>query len=154
MKVIFLDNVKGIGQVGDVKEVSDGYARNFLFPRKLGKPASAGAAKEAETMKAKKLEALSIAKAQSEELAKKLSGIAVVLKGKANEKGKLFSAITAADVATELSKEAGIHIAPEAVVLKEHLKTIGEHTVSIALSGGLPGQGVSADVNVTIVPIP
>jgi large subunit ribosomal protein L9 len=149
MKVVLLDNIKGIGQVGDVKDVSDGYARNFLFPRKLGKPASDGAAKEAEAMKAKKLEALSMAKAQSEELAKKLEGIAVVLQGKSNEKGKLFSAITAADIATELSKEAGVHIAPESIVLKEHLKTIGEHTVRISLSGG-----VTADVNVTIVPIP
>lgn len=149
MKVILLDNIKGIGQIGDVKEVSDGYARNFLFPRKLGKPASDGAAKEAQSMKAKKLEALHMAKAQSEELAAKLSGIAVMLQGKSNEKGKLFSAITTADIATALSKEAGVHIPPSVVVLSEHLKTIGEHTVRVELAGG-----VSADVTVTIVPIP
>lgn len=149
MKIILLDNIRGIGQVGDVKEVSDGYARNFLFPRKLGKVASDGAAKEAEAMKAKKLEALSMAKAQSEELAKKLEGIAVVLQGKSNEKGKLFSAITAADIATELSKEAGVHIPPDAIALDEHLKTIGDHSVRINLSGT-----ISAEMKITIVPVP
>lgn len=149
MKVILLDNIRGIGQIGDVKEVSDGYARNFLFPRKLGKPASDGVAKELQTLKAQKLEALKLAHAQSEELAKKLAGIAVMLQGKSNEKGKLFSAITAADVAAALSKEAGVHIPPTAVKLDEHLKTIGEHTIHIALADNL-----SASVIVTIVPIP
>jgi large subunit ribosomal protein L9 len=132
-----------------VKEVSDGYARNFLFPRKLGKPANDGVAKELQSLKAQKLEALKMAHAQSEELAKTLAGMAVVLQGKSNEKGKLFSAITAADVATALSAEAGVHIPPSAVVLSEHLKTIGEHSVRINLA-----DGISADVNVTIVPIP
>lgn len=156
MKVILLDNIRGIGQVGDVKDVSDGYARNFLFPRKLGKPASDGAAREAEGMKAQKLEALALAKTQSEELAKKLESMVVVLQGKSNEKGKLFSAITAADIATAVSKEAGVHIPPEAIVLNlprykagAHLKTIGEHSVRINLSAGL-----SADLKLTIVPIP
>jgi large subunit ribosomal protein L9 len=149
MKVILTDNIKGIGRIGDIKDVSDGYARNFLFPRKLGKPASDGAARELEGLKAKKLEAMALEKAQAEELAKKLEGLAVVLQGKSNEKGKLFSAITAADVAAAVSKEAGVHIAPESIVLTDHLKTIGDHSVRIALAGGL-----SADLKVTVVPVP
>jgi large subunit ribosomal protein L9 len=145
MKVILLDNIKGIGKIGDIKDVSDGYARNFLFPRKLGKPASDGAAKELEGLKAKKIEALAMAKEQSEELARKLSDIAVVLQGKSNEKGKLFSAITAADIANAVSKEAGVHIPAEAVALDEHIKTIGEHSVHINLSGG-----ISAKLKITV----
>ena len=149
MKVILLDNIRGIGQIGDIKEVNDGYARNFLFPRKLGRPASAGVAKDIESMKAKKLEALALTKTQSEELAQKLTGMAIVLQGKSNEKGKLFSAITPADVAHAVSREAGVHIPPDAVELDEHLKTIGEHSVHINLSGN-----ISAPITVTIVPIP
>ncbi len=150
MKVILLDNVKGIGRVGDVKEVSDGYARNFLFPRKLGKPASDGAAKEAEGMKAKKLEAQNLAKEESGKLAEKLKGVTVLLQGKANEKGKLFKAITPADIAAELSKEANTHIAPDAIDLgDDHLKTIGKHEVHVSLPGS-----ISASVTIEIVPIP
>jgi large subunit ribosomal protein L9 len=149
MKVVLLDNIRGIGQVGDVKDVSDGYARNFLFPRKLGKPASDGAAREAEQMKSQKLEASKLAQAQSEELAKKLEGMAIVLQGKSNEKGKLFSSITAEDIAHAVSKEAGMHIAPDSVVLEDHLKTIGDHSVRI----NLPGT-ISAEMKITIVPVP
>lgn len=148
MKVILLDNIKSIGKIGDVKEVSDGYARNFLFPRRLGKPASDGAAKELEGLKAKKLEAMALAREQSEELAKKLSGMTVVLQGKSNEKGKLFSAVTPAEIAAELSKEVHAHI-PQEAVTGEHIKTIGEHSVRISLS-----SGISADVKITVIPVP
>ncbi len=149
MKVILLDNIKGIGQIGDVKEVSDGYARNFLFARKLGKPATEAAAREVEGMKAKKLEALAMAQEQAKELAAKLTGLAIALQGKSNEKGKLFSSITAADVAAAVSKEAGVHIPSTAVALDEHIKTIGDHSVRINLSAG-----ITTSVKVTVVPIP
>ncbi len=149
MKVILLDNVRGIGRIGDVKNVADGYARNFLLPQKLAKAASTGATREAEALKAQKLEASTLAKSQSEELAQQLAGITLHLTGKASAKGKLFSAITPADIAAALSSAANVHILPEAVVLDEHLKTVGTHTVRLNLSGG-----ISSSVTVEIAPMP
>lgn len=155
MRVILLDNIRGIGQVGDIKEVSDGYARNFLFPRHKARPASGGVAKDIEGLKAKKLEARALAHAQAEELAIKLSAMTITLQRKTNPKGKLFSGITATDIAEAVSNEAGIHITPDAIALDlprrqagGHIKTIGDHTVRIKLSDGL-----TADMKVTVTAI-
>jgi len=149
MKVILLDNIKGIGRIGDIKDVNDGYARNFLFPRKLAKVATDGAAKELEHMKAKKLEASSLAKEESAKLAETLKGASVLLQEKANEKGKLFSAITAKELAGELSKLANAHITPNAIELPEHIKSIGQHPIRL----NLPGN-ITLDLTVEVIPVP
>jgi len=145
MKVVLLDNIKGIGTVGSVKEVRDGYARNFLLPKGLAKSATEGALKEAELLKVRKLEAAKLAQAEAEAVAKKLEGATVVIPGRANEKGKLFSAISTDEIAQAASTVAGAHITSEQVKLDEPLKTSGPHAVVLQLI-----DGVSTTINVDV----
>ncbi len=147
MKVLLLDNIRGIGQVGDIKEVSDGYARNFLLPRGLGKAASVGALKQVSTLKTKKLEAMALAHDAAVELTRTISGHTVTIHAKANEQGTLFSGVTAKEIAPLLSSVAGVHIPPEAISVGTHLKHVGVHHVTLELA-----EGVSADVTVDIQP--
>jgi large subunit ribosomal protein L9 len=145
MKVVFLNNVRGIGRVGDVKEVNDGYARNFLFPRKLGKPATEGVVREAATLRARKLEAHSMEKTHAEALADRISGLTIVVHGKANDKGTLFSAIPTDDIARRISEHAEAHISPTSIESHEHLKHIGMHTINVRLSEHLVAE-VGVDI--------
>lgn len=145
MKVIFTDNVKGIGRIGDVKEVNDGYARNFLLPRKLAKAASDGAVKDAQTWKSKKLEAASLEHAQAQQLADKLRGTTVAMFGRANEKGTLFSGIPRAAVAEKVSEVAGARITPDRITSDDHLKHLGPHTIHVKFA-----EDVSAEMTIDI----
>lgn len=145
MRVILLDNVKGVGRIGDVKDVNDGYARNFLFPRRLGKPASSGAVKEAELLKSRRLESAEMGRTHARELAQKLHGATIVMHGKANEKGTLFSAIPRTAVAEKISETAGVRIDPDHIRSDDHLKTLGPHAVHLRLA-----DGVTADLTVDI----
>lgn len=140
MKVILLENIKGIGRVGDVKEVNDGYARNFLIPRRLGKPASAGALQEAQTLKSKKLESADLEREQSVAMAAKLNGITIEMHGKANQKGTLFSGIPRDAVAKKISEVAGVHIPPDRLSSDDHLKHIGLHTVHVRFTGDITAE--------------
>jgi large subunit ribosomal protein L9 len=148
MKIILLDNIKGVGQVGDIKEVSDGYARNFLLPRGLGKPVTDGVIKDVAGLKIKKLEMQALEHAQSVELAAKLTGTTVLLQGKANEKGTLFSSISETDIARQLSAQAGAHIPESAITIDGHIKSIGSHQARIQLA-----PDVSADITIEVQPL-
>lgn len=145
MRVVLLDNIKGIGRVGDIKDVNDGYARNFLLPRKLAKPVTPGVLSDVEAVKAKKLEALSLKEQEAKELAQKLNGSTVEVSGRANGQGTLFAGIEEKHVAHALSAAAGIHIAPESVRMGGHIKMLGEHPVTIELA-----EGVTATVTVVV----
>lgn len=145
MKVILLENIRSLGQVGDVKDVNDGYARNFLIPRQLARVATAGAAKDVESMKAKKLEAARIAGDEAKVLAEKLAGISVTVSGKASSQGTLFAAIESNELADAISKAAGVQVTPEQLHPHDHLKTVGEHEVGLELA-----DGVTADVKIVI----
>lgn len=148
MKVVLLDNVKGIGRVGDVKDVNDGYARNFLFPRKLGRPATDGIVKAVATLKAQKLEAHALEHAQALALAETLRGQHIAIRGKANAKGTLFSGVPAELVAERVSTLAGVHIPAASVVAHDHLKHVGAHTVALKLA-----EGITTEVTVDIEPL-
>jgi large subunit ribosomal protein L9 len=139
MKVILLDNIRGIGRVGDVKDVSDGYARNFLIARGKARPASAGAAREAQSLQAKRREAMDAARGEAEQLRDRLTSLTVTVRGTASPKGKLFAAIESATVAAQLSELLQVHIDPSQLHPLDHLKTVGEHEVGVTLPGGLSG---------------
>lgn len=134
MKVILLDNIRAVGKVGDLKEVKDGYARNFLLPRHLARIASEGVVKDVEQMKAKKLAAYDLAQSQAREIADKFKDVTISLSGSANEKGTLFAAIEPEQIATELSSIAGAKIDPTHILLSEPIKTLGEHTLTLDLT--------------------
>ena len=146
MKVIFNVDVKGQGKKGELKEVSDGYARNYLLPRKL---ASAATADNINALKLKeKAKAAQIAreKAEAEENAKKLQGIVVNIRAKSGGAGKLFGAVTSQEISDALKEQHGIVIEKNKIVQAEPIKTYGSHTVKAKL-----GYEISANVNVLVV---
>lgn len=145
MKVVLLNNIKGIGKIGDVKEVNDGYARNFLIPRGLGKPANAGVLKEVSTLKAQKIEARLLEEQQANIVAHKLKDAVITLSGKASDKGKLFSSISKEVLAEKISTLAGMRIDADVLETEDHLKEVGEHVVHVKL-----GEHANVPVKVLI----
>jgi large subunit ribosomal protein L9 len=149
MKVVLLDNIRGIGRVGDIKNVSDGYARNFLLKRGLAKAATIGAMKDAESVKAKKLAASELARSETETLAHRLRDITIEIPAKANAQGKLFAGIEARHIADAISTAAHVRIDPQHIDVPGHLKTIGDHPVTIRLT-----EGITATVLIRIQKAP
>src|SRR3990167_8166181 len=120
MKVILLQNIKGFGQIGDVKNVSDGYARNFLFPKKMAKPATDAALKEVDSLK-KKLEATqNLERENAAKLAEQLKDIVLEFTRKATKTGKIYSAVTKEDIAEMLTKQSGFKIELNSINLEGH----------------------------------
>ena len=139
MKVIFLQNIKGVAQIGDIKNVTDGYARNFLFAKNLAKPATAGAEKQSEQLKSKRKKQYETSKEGALELAKKLEGLTIEMKEDASEEGKLYGSINDKKIVHAL-KEKGVELKEENVNLPQHLKTIGEHEVELELHPEVKGK--------------
>lgn len=132
MKVIFLQNIKGTAQMGDIKNVSDGYARNFLFPKNLAKPATTETEKQAEILKKKRESENLTNKEGAAELAKTMEGLVLELTEDANEEGHLYGSVNAKIIAGELAKNK-IKIKEDLIDLPEPIKTVGEHEVEIEL---------------------
>jgi len=129
MKVVLLEDVKKVGKKGDIVNVSDGYARNFLIAKKLGLEASKKAINDI------KLQAAAderLAKEQLEEaraLAESLKGKKVVIKLKAGENGKLFGSVSTKEIATEVGNQLGMEIDKKKLVLKEAIKDLGTYEI-------------------------
>ena len=140
MKVILLQDVKALGKKGDIVNVNDGYARNFLLPRKL--------AVEANTANMSQLkgrqDSANFKKEQEKEEAsaikEKLSKIMLKINVKAGENGKIFGSITAKEIATELQKQYKIEVDKKKILLKEPIKEIGTFTIDIKLYEGIIGK--------------
>ncbi|RKD22272.1 50S ribosomal protein L9 [Caminicella sporogenes] len=133
MKVILLKDVKGTGKKGEVVNVSDGHARNFLIPRGLAKEATKGNLRELENQKAaqKKKEERELAEAKA--LAEKISSITLKFKGKAGEGGKLFGSITSKDIALELKNKYKINIDKRKIILNSPIKELGARFVEVKI---------------------
>ena len=137
MKVILLADIKGVGKKDEVINASDGYARNFLFPKNL--------ALEANKENMAKLKSKNDAKAYqkemdikaAKEIAEKINKITMKLEVKAGENGKIFGGVTAKEIAENLKKEYNINIDKKKVLLSETIKTIGTHNVEIKLYEGI-----------------
>ena len=140
MKVILNQDVKGQGKKGQMVEVSDGYARNFLLPRKLAKEATKeninvmqGQQESLEYHKKKELE-------EAQALAERLLELTVTLKAKAGENGKLFGSVTSKDVSEALIAQHHIKIDKKKFVLPDGIKSLGATTVEIKLHPGVSGK--------------
>lgn len=132
MKVILLQDVRGVGRKHDIKDVSDGYGNNFLLPKKLAKVATPQATASLEVLK--KDEALKN-KVHLDLVSKNLKSVEaqkIVIKEKANEKGHLFAAIKAEEIVKAIKSATHVDIDPSWVVLEKHIKTTGEFTLTIA----------------------
>lgn len=135
MKVILTKDVPGIGRMYDVKNVAEGYASNFLFPRGLAKVATDAEIKRVEATKAAHEAEM---KVQENLLAKSLESLkdkTITIAAKANEKGHLFSGITAEKIAKALQAETRMNVAASLIELKTPIKEVGEHTVDVSLGG-------------------
>lgn len=141
MKVVLLEDVKGLGKAGEICEVSPGYATNFLFRRKLATELSKNALNEVQTKQRAEAAKAKQAKDQAEAWSKKLKGQIFTLKLKAGAEGKLYGAVTTADVAKLLEQE-GFSVDKRNIQLKDAIKTAGLHDISVKLH---------TDVNVPIV---
>lgn len=133
MKVILTQDVKAQGKKGDIIEVSDGYARNFLFPRKLAVVADAQALNEARNREASKKHKIETERAAAAELAAKLSGVLVKITAPSGADDRLYGSITAKDIAEALKAQFSIELDRRKIVLPENIKAYGSYTVDAKL---------------------
>jgi large subunit ribosomal protein L9 len=135
MKVIFLKDVPK-GKRGEIKEVADGYARNFLFPKGMALPATPSATKEAKLLLDKKVEHQTRQQEEQSKVAQELEGKELQFKAKAGAKGRLHGAITSANIAEELSRVTGLEIDKKRVEMDEPLHQLGDYEIVINLGTG------------------
>jgi large subunit ribosomal protein L9 len=133
MQVLLLQNVSGIGNAGEVKKVADGYARNYLLPRKLAVVATQGAVKQSEAIKQAVVRREAKTRSEAEELAKLIERVTLTFHAKAGEGDRLFGSITSADIADSLAREKGITVDKRKIELASPLKELGTHQVAIKL---------------------
>jgi len=146
MKVLLCQDVKSLGWLGDVVEVSTGYARNYLLPQGLAKIATKENIKSLTKEKAKRAEQRIRQRTRLEQAAAAVDGAEAVLAAKANEQGHLFGSVTATDIAGNL-REQGFEVADEVVQLPENIKQVGTTQVSLKFN-----KELTATVSVVVVP--
>lgn len=137
MKVIFLADVKGTAKKGEIKEVSDGFARNFLFKGNLAKPATPGAVDEQKAIAARKLKEAEMELKAFQREAARLDGQEISVKEKATDDGKLYAAVTGTKLATAIKSQIGVVINPKHVVMPKPIKQTGEHDFVVNFPHGL-----------------
>ena len=147
MKVILTKNVADLGDKGDVVDVADGYARNFLIPKKHAVKASEGALKQAEAMRLAREEQEKKTLADAQALAENLSGTRVVVAARAGDSGNLFGSIGAADIAEAIVKFTGVDIDRKIVKVSSPIKEIGLHEITLK-----PHADVSVSVTLDVIP--
>ena len=145
MKIILLDDVQKLGRRGEVRDVSDGYARNFLIPKKLALSATAGNMKNLEHIKQQAHAKAERIKSDADALRDRIEALAYEERRQASEEGKLFGSVTAQDLVEYLDKH-GIKIERKRVQLDEPIKTLGETAVPIRLH-----TDVTAQLKVSVV---
>lgn len=145
MKAVLLQDVKSLGKKGELVNVSDGYARNFLFPKNLAKEANAQAMNELKNAEQSKKFKRDTEIAAANKAKAELEGAKFVIKAKAGESGKLFGSITAKEISAEIKRQKGFDVDKRKIVLKGDIKTVGEYTAEIKLY-----TGISADVTVAV----
>lgn len=145
MKVILLQDVKSLGKKGELVEASDGYARNYLLPRKIAREANAQAMNEYKNAENSKNFKIATQKAQAEQQKKMLEGKKFVMTAKAGQGGRLFGSITAKQVAEEIKKQYNIVVDKRKVVLDCDIKEFGTYKAEVKLY-----TGISANIDVQV----
>ena len=145
MKVILLQDVKGKGKKGQMLEVSDGYARNFMLPRKIAIEATADAVNTMRMNDKATQERIAREKAEAMDTSKKLRELTVVVKAKGGGAGRLFGSITNQEIADSLKDQAGIALDKRKIVISDPIKNVGTYTVTCKL-----GYEITAPLTVKI----
>ena len=140
MKVILLTDVKGKGKKGQMIEVSDGYARNYMLPRKLAQEATADAVNTMRMNDKATAERQARERAEAVAICKQLRELTLVVKAKGGGAGRLFGAVTTNEIADALKKNAGITIDKRKLVLTDNIKNVGTYTVKAKLGYEIVGQ--------------
>lgn len=146
MKIIFLQDVKGQGKKGEMKEVSEGYARNYLLPRKLAIAATADNLNTLRLKEKARQAQLAAEKAKAEENAKALENVVVIIAAKAGGAGKLFGAVTSKEISDALKSQHGIEVDSKKLVQAEPIKSYGSYEVKCRF-----GFEVSGTIHLLVV---
>ncbi len=145
MKVILLEDIRGKGKKGQMIEASDGYARNYLMPRKLAIEATADNINTMKMNDKAKAEQAAREKAQAQEFAEKLKDVTVEIVGKAGSGGRLFGSITSSEISEALQEQFGITVSKKQIIQDEPIKSFGTYTLKAKL-----GYDITATINVHV----
>lgn len=147
MRIILSKDVADLGAKGDVVDVADGYARNYIVPRRLGVKATDGALRQAQAMRIAREEALVAARQEAEGYAQSLTGTRVVVAARAGDEGKLFGSIGDGDIAAAITKFTGITVDRKIVEIEAPIREIGLHKVILR-----PHPEVEFAVTLDVIP--
>ncbi|MBE6632864.1 MAG: 50S ribosomal protein L9 [Ruminococcaceae bacterium] len=140
MKVILLADVKGQGKKNDVIEVSDGYGKNFLIPRKLAKPADAQSLNDIKVKEESRLHRIQVEKQEAQALAERLKGILVKIPASHGADGRLYGSVTAKDVSERLQADFGIAIDKRKITVSDPIKAYGKYELEVKLYTEVTGK--------------
>ena len=148
MKVILLQDIQGTGKKDQILEISDGYARNYLLPRKMAKEATAEAVNALEKSKGADKHRQEVRRQEAEVKARELKGKVIQIEARGGDNGKLFGAITTDQIATALKAQHGVEVDRRKLELEEPIKTAGQFFVNLKLVAGINTRMI---VNVKVV---
>lgn len=140
MKVLLKRNVPNVGRANEIKEVSEGYARNYLIPHGLAVPATKGISKSVEQAQTAQTEKTTRIREHSQQIAERLQREPLHFKAKAGETGRLYGSITSGDIAKALSRHLQMDFDKRDVLLEHSLRELGTHLVDLKLPGGVRAQ--------------
>ena len=148
MKVLFKKDVPDVAKAGQVKEVADGYARNFLIPRGLAIAATAGALKQVAEIQAVAARHAADEQQGAQNLRQRLEAQPIVIEAKAGTQGRLYGSVTAADVASAIQKQIGASVDRHNLEMPDHIRNIGSYQVSVRLH-----RAVTATLTIEVRPV-
>lgn len=146
MRIILTQPVTGLGEAGDVVDVKDGYARNFLLPRKVATPWTKGGQKQVDSMQAARAKRSHKSAEDAAAAKSQLEGSAVTVTARAGQGGRLFGAVTPGEIAEAIVAAGGPQVDKRRIELRTPIRSVGEHPVHVRLH-----EDVAADVTVTVV---
>ena len=140
MKVILLENIKGVGKKDEVINASDGYARNFLFPKKLAVEANSENMSKLKNKQDSQQFKRNVEKDKAEEIANKMKEIILVIKVKAGDNGKIFGGVTAKEISENLKQQFNIDVDKKKIIVNDTIKNLGMFNISVKLFEGIIGN--------------
>ena len=148
MKVILLQDIKGTGKKNQILEISDGYARNFLLPRKLAREATAEAINSVEKSKSADAHRAEVKKAEAEKMARDLKGKVIQLSVRGGENGKIYGSVTNDQIASAMKEQLGIDVDKRKIEIEEPIKNAGQSFFTLKLLAGISTRLI---VNVKVI---
>jgi large subunit ribosomal protein L9 len=145
VKVVFLEEVEGSGRIGEIKDVADGFARNYLLPRRLAAAATPADIRRAEVLAEKEARRQAVLDEEAQTVVDKISGALIAISARVGEQGRLYGSVTAANIADEVSKLAGRAIEHQQILLAEPIKELGTREITVKLT-----RNVEATVQVEV----